>query len=142
MTLPELAIRRPVTTLTIIACAVVLGLVALDRLPLGFMPEVEEPVLFVQVPFPNATPEQTERLVIRPLEEVLGSVKGVTNMWSRCNADGGRVRLNFAWGHEMSLARAEVIERIDRVRRDLPDTIGDIRVGGSWDAAEEDAPIL
>ena len=32
MTLPELAIRRPVATLTIIACAVVLGLVALDRL--------------------------------------------------------------------------------------------------------------
>jgi HAE1 family hydrophobic/amphiphilic exporter-1 len=142
VTLPELAIRRPVATLTILACAVVLGLVALDRLPLGFMPEVEEPVLFVQVPFPNATPEQTERLVIRPIEEALGSVKGVTNMWSMCNADGGRVRLNFAWGHEMSLARAEVLERIDRIRRDLPDTIGDIRVGGSWDAAEEDSPVL
>ena len=74
MTLPELAIRRPVATLTILACAVVLGLVALNRLPLGFMPEVEEPELIVQVPFPNATPEQTERLVIRPLDEVLGSV--------------------------------------------------------------------
>ena len=112
MTLPELAIRRPIATLTILACAVVLGLVALNRLPLGFMPEVEEPELFVQVPFPNATPEQTERLVVRPLEEVLGSVKGVTNMWSMCNADGGRIRLNFAWGHEMSLARAEEICRM------------------------------
>jgi HAE1 family hydrophobic/amphiphilic exporter-1 len=142
MTLPELAIRRPVATLTILACTVVLGLVALNRLPLGFMPEVNEPELFVQVPFPNATPEQTERLVVRPLEEALGSVKGVTNMWSMCDANGGRVRLNFAWGHEMSLARAEVIERIDRMRRDLPDTIGDIRVGGSWDANEEDAPVL
>ena len=142
MTLPELAIRRPVTTLTILVSLVVLGLVALDRLPLGFMPEVEEPQLFVQVPFPNSTPEQTERLVIRPLEEVLGSVKGVTNMWSHCTADGGRIRLNFDWGHEMSLARAEVLERVDRVRRELPDTIGDITVGGGWDAAEDEAPIL
>ena len=142
MTLPELAIRRPVTTVTILACAVVLGLVALGRLPLGFMPEVEEPVLFVQVPFPNSTPEQTERLVVRPLEEVLGSVKGVTEMWSNCSSDGGRIRLNFAWGHEMSLARAEVIERIDRIRGELPDTIGDITIGGNWDAAEEDAPVL
>ncbi len=142
MTLPELAIRRPVTTLTILVTLVVLGMVALDRLPLGFMPEVEEPVLFVQVPFPNSTPEQTERLVIRPLEEVLGSVKGVTNMWSNCSADGGRIRLDFDWGHEMSLARAEVLERVDRVRRELPDTIGDITVGGGWDAAEDDAPIL
>ncbi|MGD8439641.1 MAG: efflux RND transporter permease subunit [Holophagae bacterium] len=142
MTLPELAIRRPVTTVTILACAVVLGLVALGRLPLGFMPEVEEPILFVRVPFPNSTPEQTERLVVRPLEEVLGSVKGVTEMWSNCSSDGGRIRLNFAWGHEMSLARAEVIERIDRIRGELPDTIGDITIGGNWDAAEEDAPVL
>ncbi|MCU0304384.1 MAG: efflux RND transporter permease subunit [Thermoanaerobaculales bacterium] len=142
MTLPELAIRRPVAILTVLVCAVVLGLVALERLPLGFMPEVEEPVLFVQVPFPNATPEQTERLVVRPLEEALGSVKGVTEMWSTCDTEGGRVRLSFAWGHEMSLARAEVIERVDRIRRDLPDTIGDIRIGGSWDAAGEDSPVL
>ena len=142
MTLPELAIRRPVTTLTILVSLVVLGLVALGRLPLGFMPEVNEPVLFVQVPFPNSTPEQTERLVVRPIEEVLGSVKGVKNMWSHCTADGGRIRLDFDWGHEMSLARAEVLERVDRVRRELPDTIGDITVGGGWDANEDDAPVL
>ncbi len=142
MTLPELAIRRPVTTLTILVSAVVLGVVALLRLPLGFMPEVNEPVLFIQIPFPNSTPEQTERLVIRPVEEALGSVKGVNNMWSQCSADGGRIRLDFAWGHEMSLARAEVLEQIDRIRRELPDTIGDITVGGSWDAGEEDIPVL
>ncbi len=98
-----------------------------------------EPELFVHVPFPNATPEQTERLIVRPLEEALGSVKGVKNMWSSCDANGGRVRLDFAWGHEMSLARAEVLERIDRIRRELPDTIGDITIGGNWDAREDDA---
>jgi HAE1 family hydrophobic/amphiphilic exporter-1 len=142
VTLPEIAVRRPVAIATVLTCLVVLGSVALIRLPLGFMPEVEEPQLFVQVPFENSTPAQTERLVIRPLEEALGSVKGVTNMWSMCDTRGGRVRLNFAWGHEMSLARAEVIERVDRIRRDLPDTIGDITISGSWDSNEEDSPIL
>jgi len=142
MTLPELAIRRPVTTLTVLASLIVLGAVALIELPLGFMPEVNEPRLFVHVPFPNATPEQTERLVVRPIEEALGSVKGVKNMWSNCSADGGRVRLEFAWGHEMSLARAEVLERIDRIRRELPDTIGDITIGGHWNSSEEDMPVL
>ena len=34
-------------------------------------------------------------------------------MWSRCNADFGMVGLEFSWGHSMSLARAEVIERVD-----------------------------
>jgi HAE1 family hydrophobic/amphiphilic exporter-1 len=142
MTLPELAIRRPVTTLTLLICLIVLGGVALTRLPLGFMPEVERPMLFVHVPFPNSTPEQTERLVVRPLEEALGSVKGIKNMGSRCDTNSGRIRLEFEWGHELSLARAEVLERIDRTRSELPDTIGDITVGGHWNSRDEDETIL
>lgn len=142
MTLPELAVRRPVTVFTLILSIVVLGVVALLRLPLGFMPEVERPILFINVPFPNSTPEQGERLVIRPLEEALGSVKGVTSMSSRCNADGGNVQLEFQWGHPMSLARAEVQERVDRIRGDLPDSIGEITLGGSWNSREEDSPVL
>ncbi|MGK2858947.1 MAG: efflux RND transporter permease subunit [Thermoanaerobaculia bacterium] len=142
MTLPEIAIKRPVTTVTLIASIVVLGVVALVRLPLGFMPEVERPILFVFVPFPNATPEQTERLIVRPIEEALGSVKGVKRIFARANNEGGRVGLEFEWGHPMSLARAEVIERVDRIRGELPDTIGDISIGGSWNTREDDTPIL
>ncbi len=142
MTLPELAIRRPVTTLTVIISLVVLGGVALLRLPLRFLPEVERPILFVQVPFPNSTPEQTERLIVRPLEDALGSVKGVTSMRSNCDTDRGRINLEFQWGHKMSLARAEVLERIDRIRGELPDTIGDITISGSWNSREEDQPVL
>ena len=142
MTLPELAIRRPITVLMILTSIVVLGLVALFRLPLGFLPEVEEPRLFVRVPYPNATPEQVERMIVRPLEEALGSVKGVDEMWGMCNQDGGMVNLRFDWGHEMHLARAEVREKIDRIRRDLPDDIGEIQISSSWDSRETEEPIL
>jgi multidrug efflux pump subunit AcrB len=55
MTLPELAIKRHVTTLMIIVSLVVLGGVALMRLPLAFLPDVERPYLFVRVPYANAS---------------------------------------------------------------------------------------
>ncbi len=142
MTLPELAIRRPVTTLMLLVSLVVLGLVAFGRLPLAFLPDVEEPRLFVRVPYPNATPEQVERTVVRPLEETLGSVKGLKEMWSSCDRDGGMVRLRFAWGQEMEAARVEVREKVDRIKRDLPDDIGDISISSNWDAREADEPIL
>lgn len=142
MTLPDLAIKRPVTTLMILVSIVVLGLVALGRLPLAFIPEVNEPRLFVQVPYPNSTPEQVERMIVRPLEETLGSVRGLKEMWSSCDRDGGTVRLWFDWGHPMQLARVEIHEKIDRIRRDLPDEIGDITVSSNWDAREADEPIL
>ena len=84
MTLPELAIKRPVTILMVLVSIIVLGLVALQRLPLAFMPDFVEPELFVHLPYDNASPEQVERMIVRPVEDALGSVRGLKTMWSRC----------------------------------------------------------
>ncbi len=142
MTLPELAIRRHVTTLMILISLVVLGGVALTRLPLAFLPEVEEPQLFVILPWNSASPEQVERMVVRPVEDALGSVKGLDSMWSRCGTDGGRVRLGFDWGTDLQMARVEVWEKIDRIRRDLPEDLGDIQVSNGWGGRDADRPVL
>jgi len=142
MTLSDLAIRRHVTTLMILVSLVVLGAVALGRLPLAFLPEVEEPQLFVRVPWENASPEQVERMVVRPVEDALGSVKGLDSMWSRCGSDGGRIRLSFDWGTDMQLARVEIWEKIDRIKRDLPEDIGDIEVSNGWGGRDADKPVL
>ncbi|MFQ5511366.1 MAG: efflux RND transporter permease subunit [Candidatus Krumholzibacteriia bacterium] len=142
MTLPELAIKRHVTTLMILVSLVVLGGVALVRLPLAFLPDVDEPHLFVRVPYTNASPEQIERMIVRPVEDALGSVKGLRSMWSQCNEDGGMVRLQFDWSMDMRLTRVEVWEKLDRTRRDLPDDIGDITVSSNWNAREADMPIV
>ena len=108
MTIPEIAVRRPITVLMVLVSLVVLGGVAMFKLPLAFLPEVEEPMVFVQVPYPNATPQQVERLVVRPVEEQLGSLRGLTNMWSMCGADGGRVGLQ-ARARNASVAVTEVM---------------------------------
>ena len=142
MTLPELAIKRHVTTLMIIVSLVVLGGVALLRLPLAFLPDIVEPELFVYVPYTNASPEQIERMIVRPLEDTLGSVKGLHRIWSQCHSDGGRIRLEYDWSMNMHLAKVEVWEKIDRVRGDLPEDIGDITVSTNWDSRDADMPIL
>ena len=140
--LPEFAIRRPVTVLMIIVSLVVLGAVALTRLPLAFMPDIREPELYVQLPYSNASPEQVERMIVRPVEDAVGSVKGLRSMWSRCGDDGGRIRLEFDWGADLDMARVEVLERVDRIRSELPDDMGDIQVTGDWDSREADSPIV
>ena len=142
MTLPELAIRRHVTTLMLLISLAVLGTVAITRLPLAFKPDTEEPELFVRVPYLSASPEQVERMVVRPLEDALGSVKGLQKMYARCDDDGGMIRLEFSWSTDLALARVEIQEKIDRVRRDLPDDIGDITVNEDWNNRETDDPIL
>ncbi|MBK7703098.1 MAG: efflux RND transporter permease subunit [bacterium] len=142
MTLPEIAIKRPVSMLMLLASIVLLGVVALTRLPLAFMPDIQEPELFVQLPYENASPEQVERMVVRPVEDALGSVKGLQSLWSSCDGEGGRIRLGFDWGADLHLARTEVWERIDRIRGDLPEDLGDIQVSTSWDSRDSESPIL
>jgi HAE1 family hydrophobic/amphiphilic exporter-1 len=142
MTLPELAIRRPVTAFMILVSLVVLGSVALFRLPLAFLPEMPQQELYVAVPYPGASPTQIERNVIRPLEEALGTVRGLREMRSHCSRDNGRVNLEFHFWRDIQHARVEVREKIDRVRGELPDDVRDIFISGNWDAQESDSPIL
>lgn len=142
MTLPDLAVKRPVTTAMLLISMTVLGAVALARLPLAFMPDFESPELFIRVPYANASPEQVERTIVRPVEEAVGTVRGVKSMWAICNDDGGVVGLNFDWTVDMRIARVEVWERLDRVKRDLPDDIGDITVSPTWNDRQADQPIV
>ncbi|UCE01610.1 MAG: efflux RND transporter permease subunit [Candidatus Latescibacterota bacterium] len=142
MTLPEIAIRRPIATLMALVCIAVIGMIALDRLPLGFLPEVDEPALFIRVPYANASPEQVERSIVRPLEESIGSVKGLKHMWSWCDQNGGGIRAQFDWAMDMDLVRVEVHEKIDRIKKELPDDIGEISVSSNWDAVETSETVL
>ncbi len=142
MTLPEFAIKRHVSMLMVVVSLAVLGTVALFRLPLAFLPDVEQPMLFVQLPYTNASPAQVERLIVRPVEEALGSVSGLRNMWSHIGDQGGTIGLEFDWSQNMKVARTDVWQKIDRIRRDLPDDIGDIMVSNNWDSREADRPII
>ncbi len=142
MTLPEIAIKRPVTMLMVLVSLFVLGGVALVRLPLAFLPDYVEPQLFVVAPYPGASPKQVERTIVRPLEEALGTLSGLREMRSWCSGDMGRVSLEFEHWRDVRAAHIEVRERIDRARGELPDDVGDITISGSWDSGEAERPIL
>lgn len=142
MTLPELAIQRPVSTLMALVSLGVLGVVAMTRLPLASKPDMDQPELFVRFPYPGASPEQVEAMIVRPAEDALGSVKGLKEMYSRCDEDGGTIRLELDWAADIHVARVEVWEKIERIRADLPEDLEDISVGEHWNNRESDEPII
>jgi len=142
MTLPELAVKKPIATLMALVSLLVLGLIALTRLELAFMPEAEQKRLFVIVNYQNASPKAIERMIVRPLEESLASINGLSNLSSRSDFRGARIILNFDFDVNMDLARAEIRERIDRTRDELPDDIDRITLAESWRANETGETIL
>ena len=58
MILTELSLRRPVTVAMFFVCMSVIGMIGGQRLPLEFLPDIEFPGIFVQIPYRNSTPEE------------------------------------------------------------------------------------
>jgi len=121
MSIPRLAIHRPVTMFMISFVIVLLGGISLTRLPVDLMPDTEFPSITVRVSYPGVGPLEMEELVTRPIEQAVSAVAGLERVESTSSEGSAMVRLNFVWGSDLSEAADDVRTRIDRVRGRLPE---------------------
>jgi HAE1 family hydrophobic/amphiphilic exporter-1 len=128
MSIPRIAIHRPVTMFMICAVIVLLGGISLLRLPVDLMPDVGFPTITVRVTYTGVGPLEMEELVTRPIEQAVSAVAGLEQLNSTSSEGSSMVRLNFAWGTNLNAAADDVRSRIDRIRARLPE--------------EADAPII
>lgn len=128
MKLTEIALARPVTTAMFFVCMTVIGFISSQRLPLESLPDIEFPFLVVNVPYRNSTPEEVERRITRPIEEALATLPGIKRMQSESRDDGANVEIEFDWGTELAAAGAEVRDKVDAIRGELPDELERITV--------------
>ncbi len=126
--LARFAVDRRVTVSMIALGLVVLGYVSLTRLPLEFLPSFGSNSLWVSVDYESSSPEETERLIVRPLEASLGTIPGISVLTATANANSGNVSVEFDEGADMDLMVVEARDRVDRVRHLLPDDIERIRI--------------
>ena len=76
MSIPRLAIHRPVTMFMISAVITLLGAISLTRLPVDLMPDVSFPSITVRVNYQGVGPLEMEELVTRPIEQAVSAVAG------------------------------------------------------------------
>src|SRR5687767_8653635 len=121
MSIPRLAIERPVTMFMISAVITLLGFLSLSRLPVDLMPEFEQPTLTVRVSYPGVGPLEMEELITRPMEQAVSAVPGLVRVQSSSSEGNSQVQLNFDWGQDLAEAADEVRTRVDRMRGRLPE---------------------
>ena len=121
MSIPRLAIARPVTMFMLSFVVVLLGAISLTRLPVDLMPDVSYPSITVRVGYAGVGPLEMEELITRPIEQAVSAVAGLDQINSTSSEGNANVRLNFTWGTDLNEAADEVRTRIDRVRGRLPE---------------------
>ena len=139
MKLTELSLKRPVTVCMFFVCMAVIGLLAGNRLPLESMPDIQFPGLWIQIPYPNSTPEDVERRIVRPAEEALATLSGLQRMNSESRDDGGGVFLFFGWGSDLGTKSVEARDKLDAIRDSLPEDVERIQI---FKFSTTDAPML
>ena len=121
MSIPRIAIERPVTMFMISMVIILLGGISLSKLPVDLMPDTQMPTITVRVGYAGVGPLEMEELVTRPIEQAVSAVAGLERVDSTSSEGNANVRLNFAWGTDLSEAADEVRTRLDRVRGRLPE---------------------
>jgi HAE1 family hydrophobic/amphiphilic exporter-1 len=90
MFLSEFSIKRPIAMVVIIIGLMALGLLALSKLRVNQIPDVEQPMLTVGITYPGASPDTVEREVINRIEKALQGIAGVDQV--RSTASEGYAR--------------------------------------------------
>jgi hydrophobic/amphiphilic exporter-1 (mainly G- bacteria), HAE1 family len=139
MSIPRLAIERPITMFMLSAVVMLIGGLSLVRLPVDLMPDVSFPSITVRVSYAGVGPLEMEELVTRPIEQALSAVAGLERLESTSQEGSARVTLNLAWGTDLNEAADDIRNRLDRVRGRLPEE-ADAPVMFKFDASA--APIM
>ncbi len=120
MTISDFAIKRPIVTVVVMLALVIFGIFALVNLDVDEFPDLTNPIVFVSVPYPGASPSQVEQEVVERMEEAFGSLSGVDEIRSTSLDGFATIIVQFVFGKDPDQAAQDVRDAISGIRNDLP----------------------
>jgi HAE1 family hydrophobic/amphiphilic exporter-1 len=120
MWLTDVSIRRPVFILMIVLGIVVLGLRSRMMLLTDLYPDINLPFVAVQTVYPGAGPEEVESQISERIEEAVSSVNRIRTVQSTSQEGISFVGIEFELGTNLDVATADIRQKIDQVRGQLP----------------------
>ncbi|WNK01440.1 efflux RND transporter permease subunit [Thalassospiraceae bacterium LMO-JJ14] len=116
----DAAVSHSRTVLGSLVLILIAGVVAFNDIPKEADPDVNIPIIYVSMHHEGISPEDAERLLIRPMEQELRSIEGVKEMRSKAYEGGANVTMEFDAGFDADEALSDVREKVDLAKPELP----------------------
>ncbi len=116
----DAAFDRSRTVIMLMLFLLASGIVAYASIPKESEPDVPIPIIYVSMTHDGISPDDAERLLVRPMEKELQSISGVKEMSSTAGEGHASVLLEFDAGFDGDKALADVRERVDVAKSSLP----------------------
>jgi multidrug efflux pump subunit AcrB len=120
MNLVSSALRRPITFLVLVVASVLVGVLALARMPRDIFPDLGVPVLYVAQPYGGLDPAQMEGFITNYYEYHFLYITGIEHVESKSIQGIALIKLEFHPGTNMAGAMAETVSYVNRARAFMP----------------------
>ena len=116
------------TLILIFVFIIIAGIFSYSSLPREADPDISLPVIYVSLAHEAISPDDSERLLVKPMEKELKKIEGVKKMSSTSYLGGGNIILEFDAGFNSEKALNDVRVKVDNVKNKLPDETKEPRV--------------
>ncbi len=113
-------LRRPRTVLTLMLFMIVGGVMSYITIPKESNPDIDVPVFYISVSQQGVSPEDSERLLVRPMETALSSLDGLKEMQAIASEGHAGILLEFAADFDKDAALDDVRAEVDKAKGQLP----------------------
>jgi multidrug efflux pump len=120
-TMIDAFISRTRTVLTVLFVIVAAGVVSYINIPKEADPDIPIPFVLVTIPHPGISPEDSERLLVKPMETRLRTIEGIEHIRAFGSQNFGSIVLEFDVNFDKDQALIDVREQVDIAKSDLPD---------------------
>ena len=115
------ALGRKRTMMMLFLLIIVAGIVSYITIPKEAEPDITIPYIYVSITHDGISPEDAERMLVRPMENQLKSIQGIKEMTARANEGQASVTMEFKAGFDPDLALADVRDKVNLAKAELPD---------------------
>jgi len=120
LNITDVSIKNPVFAWMLMACTVLFGIVALQRVGVSQYPDVDNPQITVSLSWQGASPSAVERQIIEPIEQAISQVEGVQSLSSQARSGNARITATFDMSRDVDLALQDIQARVAQAQRSLP----------------------
>ena len=121
----DFALKKTKTTLLFAVLIIIVGSYSRVNIPIAASPNVTLPFVTVAVFLEGASPDDTSRLIARPLENRLNSVPGLKSIRSDSTLSFSRVFLEFEVGYDIDKALVDIKQGVEEIKNELPPSAED-----------------
>ncbi|KXG76949.1 Swarming motility protein SwrC [Fervidicola ferrireducens] len=121
MRITETVVKRPVATLMAVLVIIILGFVSLSKMQVDLLPDIQLPTAVIVTTYPGASSEEIETMITKPIEKEIAGVENIKSISSSSEANVSMITVNFNWGTDLDTAVTDIREKVDMVKKRLPD---------------------